>query len=151
MVGRGDNPLSAVYAGTVADAAILAAHDPGSAGEAYNITNQGDRITQKEFLGLFTEACGAPPIRRRVAYRLAFAASILFEAHGRLTHRVRPPFTTRYAVWLMGRDLEYSTAKARQRLGWAPALSYRESIERSVRWYLDRKARLRTDPARSSY
>ena len=41
IIGRGDNPLSAVYAGTVAEAALLAAADPGSAGEAYNITNQG--------------------------------------------------------------------------------------------------------------
>ena len=45
LIGRGDNPLSAIYAGNVADAALLAARDPGSAGEAYNISNQG-RITQ---------------------------------------------------------------------------------------------------------
>jgi hypothetical protein len=37
----------------------------------------------------------------------------------------------------MGRNLEYSTAKAEARLGWSPALDYRESIARSVRWYLD--------------
>jgi dTDP-D-glucose 4,6-dehydratase len=37
----------------------------------------------------------------------------------------------------MGRDLTYSTAKARTELGWLPALGYRESIERTVRWYLD--------------
>jgi len=41
VIGRGDNPLSAIYAGTVADASILAANDPSSAGESYNITNQG--------------------------------------------------------------------------------------------------------------
>ena len=60
IVGKGDNPLSAVYAGVVADAAILAAHDPGSRGEAYNITSQG-RITQREFLDLFALALQAPP------------------------------------------------------------------------------------------
>ena len=138
-VGRGDNPLSAVYVGTVADAAILAVNDPGSVGEAYNITNQG-RITQKEFLRLFAEACGAPPVRRKVNYRVAFAASVLFEAYGRLRRRSRPPYTTRYAVWLMGRNLEYSTAKAERRLGWSPGLTYAESIERSVRWYLEQGA-----------
>ena len=57
IVGKGDNPLSAVYAGVVADAAILAAHDPGSRGEAYNITSQG-RITQREFLDMFADALG---------------------------------------------------------------------------------------------
>jgi nucleoside-diphosphate-sugar epimerase len=136
LIGRGDNPLSAVYAGTVADAALLGAHDPGSAGEAYNITNQG-RITQEGFLNLFAEACGAPRVRKHVPYAVVYAAAFALEAQGRLLRRPRPPLITRYATWLMGRYLEYSTEKARTRLGWEPALAYPESIERSVRWYLD--------------
>ena len=136
LIGRGDNPLSAIYAGNVADAALLAARDPGSAGEAYNISNQG-RITQAEFLNLFAGAAGAPPVARSVPYALVYATAFVLEAHGRLTRRARPPLISRYATWLMGRNLEYSTAKAEARLGWSPALDYRESIERSVRWYLD--------------
>jgi len=55
IVGPGDNPLSAVYAGTVADAAILAAEDPDSRGEAYNITSHGP-ITQRGFLDMIADA-----------------------------------------------------------------------------------------------
>jgi nucleoside-diphosphate-sugar epimerase len=139
IIGRGDNPMSAVYAGTVADAAIRAAGDPGSAGEAYNITHQG-RITQAEFLNLFAEACGAPPVTRHVPYRAVFAAALLLEAQGRLLRRARPPLITRYATWLMGRYLDYSTAKAETRLGWSPAPSYRESIARAVRWHSEFEA-----------
>jgi 2-alkyl-3-oxoalkanoate reductase len=135
LVGPGDNPLSAVYAGTVADAAILAARDPHSAGEAYNITNHG-RITQRAFMDLFAEASGAPPIAGSVPYRVVFAAATAIEAYGRLSRRRRPPLITRYATWLLGRDLEYSTEKARDRLGWSPSPSYPESIDRTVRWYL---------------
>ncbi len=136
LIGRGDNPLSAIYAGNVADAALLAVRDPRSAGEAYNISNQG-RITQDEFLNLFAEAAGAPPVTRRAPYALVYATAFALEAHGRFTRRERPPMISRYATWLMGRDLEYSTTKAETSLGWSPALDYRESIERSVRWYLD--------------
>jgi nucleoside-diphosphate-sugar epimerase len=138
LIGRADNPLSAVYAGIVADAALLAAHHPSAVGQAYNITSQGP-ITQREFITLFARACGAHVPRRHVPYRLAYAVSFLFEAHGRLTRRVRPPLVTRYATWLMGRYLEYSTEKARAELGWRPALTYPESIERTVRWFLDRE------------
>ena len=144
LIGPGDNPLSAIYAGNVADAAILAADDPGSVGEAYNVTDQG-RITQREYFHLWAAACGAPPVARRKSYRLVFAAALLVEAIARLRGRRTPPIVTRYATWLMGRDLSYSTAKARQRLGWAPALGYRESIERTVRWYLDGQA-IASDP-----
>ena len=136
LIGPGDNPLSAIYAGNVADAAILAARDPGSVGEAYNITHQG-QITQREFLNLFVEAIGAPPVRRRISYNLTFAAAFLIEAIARARGRKSPPVITRYATWLMGRSVSYSTAKAEDRLGWKPAIGNRESIERSVRWFLE--------------
>jgi nucleoside-diphosphate-sugar epimerase len=139
LIGRGDNPLSAVYAGVAADAALRAARDPGSVGEAYNITDQGP-ITQRAFLNLFAEACGAAPVRRHVSYRTAFAAATVLEAIGRSRGRRCPPLITRYATWLMGRRLSYSTAKARARLSWEPVLSYRESIARTVRWFLAREA-----------
>ena len=135
LIGPGDNPLSAIYAGNVADAAILAADDPGSVGEAYNITHQG-QITQREFLELFIDAIGAPPLRRRISYRLTFAAAFLIEAIARTRGRKTPPIITRYATWLMGRSLAYSTAKAEAKLGWRPAIGNRESIGRSVRWFL---------------
>jgi nucleoside-diphosphate-sugar epimerase len=143
IIGPGDNPLSAIYAGAVADAALLAARDPGSAGEAYNITNQG-RITQREFMDLFAAACGVPPVRRHVPYRVAYSASSVLEAFGRLTRSARPPLITRYGTWLLGRYLEYSTAKAEARLGWRPSLTYEQSIARTVRWYMD----ARSDPRR---
>ncbi len=133
LVGRGDNPLSAVYVGIVADAAIRAAHDAGSVGEAYNITNQGP-ITQRAFMNLLARAAGAPLVKRKVPYRVAYAAAFAFEAKGRLLRRTEPPWVTRYATWLLGRHLEYSTEKARTRLGWSPSLTYEESIARLIRW-----------------
>ena len=136
LIGPGTNPLSAIYAGNVADAAILAAHDPGSIGEAYNITHQS-QMTQREFLDLFAQASGAPPVRRRISYHLTFAAAFLVEAVARLRRRKTPPLITRYATWLMGRSVSYSTAKAETKLGWKPAVGNRESIERSVRWFLE--------------
>jgi nucleoside-diphosphate-sugar epimerase len=133
LVGRGDNPMSAVYAGVVADAAILAASDPGSVGEAYNITNQG-AITQRQFLNVLAEACGAPPVTRRVPFRVAYSAGFLFEIKGRLSRSASPPWVTRYAAWLMGRELAYSTEKARTRLGWKPEISYKDAIARTMAW-----------------
>ena len=136
IVGNGDNPLSAVYAGVVADAAILAALDPSSRGEAYNITSQG-RITQREFLNLFADALEVPRVTRHVPYPLAFAGGFLLEIRDRLLLRECPPRVTRYGAWLLGRHLEYSTEKARARLGWRPAIGYAESIKRTLTWFLD--------------
>ncbi len=137
IVGKGDNPLSAVYAGAVADAAILAANDPNSRGEAYNITNHGP-ITQRAFLEMIADALGAPRARRHIPFRLAYFGGFLLEMQGRRRRDPVPPRVTRYGVWLLGRYLSYSTEKAQSRLGWRPELSYRESIERTIRWFLNR-------------
>jgi nucleoside-diphosphate-sugar epimerase len=136
LIGPGDNPMSAIYAGNVADAALLAADTQAALGQAYNITDQG-RISQRDYFNLWADAVGAPPVHRRRRYRIIFAGAFLLEAWGRLTRRPNPPLITRYATWLMGRYLSYSTAKAREELGWSPSLGYRESIERTVRWYTE--------------
>jgi 2-alkyl-3-oxoalkanoate reductase len=138
IVGKGDNPLSAVYAGVVADAAILAARDPGSCGEAYNITSHGP-ITQRAFLDLFADALHVPRITKQVPYRLAFGGGFLLELRNRLLLRAKPPRVTRYGAWLLGRSLEYSTDKAQARLGWRPETGYRESIGRTIQWFLDQE------------
>jgi nucleoside-diphosphate-sugar epimerase len=139
ILGKGDNPLSAVYAGVVADAAILAAGNPRAADEAFNITSH-TRITQREFLNLFADALGLPRIKRHVAYGLAFNGGFLLELQDRVLRRSRPPRVTRYGAWLLGRYLEYSTAKARAILGWQPAIGYRESIERTINWFLQQES-----------
>ena len=72
-------------------------------------------------------------------YSLAFTGGFLLELRDRLLMCSRPPRVTRYGAWLLGRSLEYSTEKARDRLGWLPETGYRESIGRTVQWFLERE------------
>ena len=137
-IGPGDNFMSAIYAGNVADLAVFASDHPLALGQAFNLTDQG-AITQWDYLNLWASICGAPPIRKRRNYRVVFAASFVLEAIGKLRRSHRPPLITRYATWLMGRRLTYSNEKAKKLLGWSPALGYKDSIERTVRWYDGRK------------
>ena len=139
LVGPGDNPLSAIHAGLVAEASIIAANHPRGLNQAFNITHQGP-ITQREFLNLFATACGAKPVTKHLPYRLVFgvATSIEMIARGRM--RKSPPLVTRYATWLLGRNLSYSTAKAESWLGWKPGVDYPTSIARVVAWHLERES-----------
>ncbi|QEH32665.1 3 beta-hydroxysteroid dehydrogenase/Delta 5--_4-isomerase [Aquisphaera giovannonii] len=146
IVGPGDNPLSAVYAGEVAGAAILAARDEGSAGEAYNVTSHGP-ITQRQFLDMLADAIGAPRVTWHYPFWYAYYGGLSLELRDRLRRRAKPPRVTRYGAWLLGRNLSYSTEKARRKLGWSPALTYEEAIARTVRWFFeDPAARIPRDP-----
>lgn len=134
LIGRGNNRMNTVYAGNVAEACRLAATHPAAVGEAFNITSDGD-LTQREYFQLWAKVFGYKPPTRSVPFRVAFAGAWLLEAACRLAGTRKPPFITRYAVWLLGRDTYYSTAKARRLLGWQPTVGYAEGFQRTVAWW----------------
>lgn len=134
ILGRGDNRLNVVYAGNVAEACILAANSDAAAGEAFSCSNDGV-ITQQEYFDRLADAIGAPRVKRKVAYWLAYRAGHLLEAIGHLFKSKKPPFITRYAVWLMGRRSYFPADKARRVLNWQPTVSYDEGIPKTVEWY----------------
>lgn len=134
ILGRGDNRLNVVYAGNIAEAAIEAAGRDDCNGEAFNCSNDG-RITQKEYFTLLAKAIGVPPPRIHVPYRVAYSVGFVLECLGHLFKWQKPPFVTRYAVWLMGRRSYFSAEKARQKLGWKATVPYEQGIPRTVEWY----------------
>ena len=111
--------------------ALLAARDPGSVGEAYNITSHC-RITQREFLDMLADALGVPRVTWHYPFWYAFYGGFSLEIRERLLLAKKPPRVTRYGAWLLGRYLEYSTEKARDeaRLGPGPFVIGR-AIERT--------------------
>jgi len=139
ILGRGDNRLNVVYAGNIAEAALEAAGRADCNGEAFNCSNDG-HITQQEYFDLLARAIGAPPVKRHVPYRAAYCVGFLLECLGHALRWSRPPFVTRYAVWLMGRRSYFSADKARRVLGWKPTVTYEVGIPLTVRWYLDQRA-----------
>jgi nucleoside-diphosphate-sugar epimerase len=134
IIGDGTNRLNTVYAGNVAEACLLASAHPAAAGQAYNVCSDGP-ITQREYLDRFADALGLPRPRRHAPYRAVFLFAFLLEAYFRLRRQPNPPYITRYAAWLLGRNTIYSTAKAERELGWKPTVSYAEGIQRTADWY----------------
>ncbi len=134
ILGRGDNRLNVVYAGNIAEAAIAAAARPDCNGEAYNISNDGV-ITQQQYFDLLARTIGAPPVKRHAPYKIAYFVGFLLEIIGHLFQSKKPPFVTRYAVWLMGRRSYFSAEKARQKLGWKSTITYEVGIPNTIRWY----------------
>jgi len=138
LIGSGENRLSLAHAGNVAEAAILAADKDEGKGQAYNCSSDGE-ITQRGYFDLIAAALGKPPVRKKVPYRLAKSAAFMLELVGRLTGRKDPPMVSRYAVWLMGRKIFFSTEKIKT-LGWTPTVDYQTGVPEAVEWYLSHAA-----------
>lgn len=133
ILGDGENRLNVVYAGNVAEGAILAAESPKAAGQAYNCCNDGE-IRQKEWMNLLASELGAPPVKRHVPYKVAYNLAFILECIGHAFKLKKPPMITRYAVWLMGRRCYFSAEKARRELGWKSTMSYKDGVKKTIAW-----------------
>lgn len=140
ILGDGENKLNVVYAGNVAEGAILAVDNPQAIGQAYNCCNDGV-IKQKEWLNLLARELGAPPVTRHVPYKVAYNAAFVLECIGHAFRTKKPPMITRYAVWLMGRRCYFSAEKARRELGWKSTVSYEEGVKKTIAWLREQEAR----------
>lgn len=149
ILGDGENRLNVVYAGNVAEGAILAADSPTAAGQAYNCSNDGV-MKQKQWLNLLASELGAPAVTKHVPYRIAYGAAFLLECLGHLFRTKNPPMVTRYAVWLMGRRCFFSAEKARRELGWTSTMSYEEGVKKTIAWLREQNGGPATNPTRAA-
>jgi nucleoside-diphosphate-sugar epimerase len=137
IVGRGDNRVDTVYVDNAARAHLLAAdrlaEDPGVSGRAYFIS-QGEPVRLWEMVDRILEAAGLPPVTRRVPRTVAWTAGAFLE----LAYRVLPlpgePPMTRFVAQELATDHWFDISAARKDLGYEPAVSTEEGLERLRYW-----------------
>lgn len=144
ILGDGENRLNVVYAGNVAECAILACDTEAAVGQAYNACNDGE-MRQSQWMNMLAAALGAPPVTHHAPYKIAYKVAFLLECFGHLFHTKKPPMITRYAVWLMGRRVYFSAEKARKQLGWKSTVSYEEGVKKTIAWLREQEAKTKDE------
>jgi nucleoside-diphosphate-sugar epimerase len=134
LVGDGDNAISLVYSGDVAEGAIRAANCPDACGRSYHLSGPGE-MTQREFLDTLTDALGLPRVTRRVPLRLARWGGLLGDMIPRLFRWRRPPYVSRYGIDLLARPARFGTGRAQKELGWQPSVTSQDAVYRALEWY----------------
>jgi len=134
IIGDGNNHLNVIYAGDVAAGCILAANSERAKGEIYHLCSEGE-VTQKQMIDTLTDALGLPRVTQHrrfwVVMRFAFMKELFAKMFGRKT----APTPTRRVIYLIGRPTLFSTAKAREHLGWQPRMPIGEGVASSLEWY----------------
>jgi nucleoside-diphosphate-sugar epimerase len=137
VIGPGDNPLSAVYAGNVA-AAVVAALDRPAVRGAFNVCNDGV-ITQRAFVEQFARGMGRPLRIVRVPKAVAWNAAGVADALMRLAPRRAPMSMLRPAVQFLANANPFVSAKAERELGWVPVVAPEEAVLRTGAWFASRQ------------
>jgi nucleoside-diphosphate-sugar epimerase len=125
FVGRGDRLINNTYVGNLVDALLLAVEKP-VIGETFNIRDER-LVTREEFVNTIADYLGKPHPRHVPEFIPRLLVGPV-ERIAKLRGRKDSPFLTRAQIKFMTLNLDYSIAKAKRVLGYAPRIDFRDGI-----------------------
>lgn len=128
-IGAGDNLVDLTYVDNVVHALLLALDAPHASGRIYTITN-GEHVPLWPLVRSLLQRLGIADRLRRVPYRVVYGMAAAMELRARLLGG--EPLLTRYTAAILGRTQTYDIAAARRDLGYEPAVSVAEGVERTL-------------------
>ena len=140
-VGDGTNRVDSIYVDNAADAHLLAADrlataGAGSApaGRAYFIS-QNDPRPLWELVNAILRAAHLPPVTRSISPGLAYLAGLTLELTYRACRLSGEPIMTRFVAHQLAAAHWFDTTAAARDLGYQPAISIDEGMNRLERWF----------------
>jgi nucleoside-diphosphate-sugar epimerase len=137
LIGHGRANAGLAYVANVADLVVAALDHPDAPGETFNATDGLD-VTWRRFVADLAVGLGGTPARWSLPYGAAAAIGLGLEQAYRLARRTTgltlPPLLSRQAVQVMGIDQDFSNARARERLRWAPRVGYADGLAATLDW-----------------
>jgi len=135
-VDGGRHATAPVYIDNLVQAAVLAGDHPSAPGQVYNIVDDG-ATSWRQYIEWICEDldCARPLIS--VPSWIAWPLACVIEAVAKAGDTKSPPPVTKYRIRAVMGDSRYSSDTAKRELGYAPEISTREGIRRTVEWYLN--------------
>jgi nucleoside-diphosphate-sugar epimerase len=137
FVGDGGKQMNIVYVEDVVQAIRLASTLDSANGRAYNITD-GSNPLLREFIGSIATTLGLPTPTRHVPPAIAVAGCYSSEYLGHLLRVKRAPLMNISRLRFLYYNQNYSIARARRELGYAPRFTYREGLPPTMAWFANR-------------
>lgn len=137
LPGSNKNKFHVIYAKDLARAYLLAYENKLQGINSFIIGNEKAELMH-EIYRIFCEKAGIvkpKSIPKVLVYPFAFIIELLYT----IFRSTKPPLITRGRVNMFYDNIEYSTQKAKQMLGFTNEYSIEEGIGNTVKWYKDRK------------
>lgn len=132
IIGRGNNALPFCYVSDIAQGFLLAAYHEKAPGNIYNITNDHP-LTQSEIFNAIADDVAGQRPTRHLPYVPIYYGSIGAEMFAAMTRT--KPVVTRLGAMMFGSDNKHSIEKARQELGYEPAVDLRDGLRLTAAWF----------------
>jgi nucleoside-diphosphate-sugar epimerase len=145
-IARGRYALNTTFVGNLVDAVLLAIDNPAAVGEVFNITD-GEFVSKRKFFETVAEGLGLkrprgfPPVPVWLARMMANWRESVF----RKKNKPYPPRITQAQLKFAGLNLDFSIAKARTKLGYAPRVLFEDGMKQALEWYSANQKQQRLD------
>ncbi len=137
LLGAGGNTIPAVYAGNVAEAALLALLEGG--GRTTYDVGMDHPLTQRALLEGIAEGLGRRPALIPIPAGLVLRSADILQALG-----VRAPGAAHLPIGRVARlalgDNPFPSRRIREKLGWRPTHRHEEALPRAGRWLKEHPA-----------
>ncbi|WP_439620662.1 NAD-dependent epimerase/dehydratase family protein [Gemmata sp.] len=135
-IARGRYAMNTTYVGNLVDAIALAIDSPAAVGEIFNVTD-GEHVTKRRFFEALADGLGLKRPKKfpPVPVWLARVLANWRESKFRRENRPHPPRITQAQLKFAGLNLDFSIAKARTKLGYAPRVQFDEGMRRAIDSY----------------
>lgn len=125
------------YVGNVVDALLLCMNTrEENLGKKYNITN-GEPLYFIDLLNRLFQQLGMEFRKIHIPFSVAFSLVGIIEGCHRFFLPEKEPLLTRYSLSVIGKNQTLDITRAREELGYSPAISIDVGIKRFVKWYLE--------------
>ena len=133
-IARGRYALNTTYVGNLVDAILLAVDSPAAVGEVFNITD-GEFVSKRRFFEAVADGLGLKRPKLSVPVWLARFLANWREGVFRRRNKPHPPRITQAQLKFAGLNLDFSIAKAREKLGYAPRVHFEPGMAAALAWY----------------
>jgi len=131
FIGRGRNLLPFTYVDNAVDCLLLVAVSLAVIGQAYNVVDE-PQVSVRAVVLQSMEMAGEQSMLVPVPPFLLSGVARLFELKSSRNGSEAPPKLSRFVVRSACRNIRYDTTKAREQLGWQPAVTLEEGLRRTL-------------------
>ncbi len=132
LIGDGKKLLNNTFAGNLADGIMLALEKEEARGETFNIRDER-LVSREEFVGTIADYMGLP-MPKKVPEWLARSAVGFIEGFARMRGATTAPLLTNARIKFLTLNLDFSIAKAKEKLGYQPQVDFVDGMKTALDW-----------------
>lgn len=134
FLGSGESLMNNTFVGNLVDAIFLAIEQEDCLGGCFNISD--DRlVSKKEFISTIAEKAEFPQPTKHVPMPVARFLARVMEGTWKLLGKREAPLLSNARIKFLGLNLDYSIAKAKRELQYAPQVDFQDGMKQTIDWF----------------